>query len=221
VSDLDKLVSLAVELDRQEIMALAMEHVPDYSRASSRGNMVRVSGYSRMGEEGMQQHITGSHGMQPGHFGSDFSHPQSLGQWHAMDHLARGGSGLGHQHSVSRAGKEPVEHPLEKVEHAAAGHSDHAGGGEHGGHGVLGIAAHHLLREGPLMVHREVRRTGDREVRRRLFERGRHGGKHGPKGAGVKGVPGGGASSAGASGGGSGGGSGGSGGSGGGSGNSQ
>jgi hypothetical protein len=147
---LDKLVAAF----SAEPVGLAMERVPDYVRASSRGNTVRVSGYSRMGRDAMQSHLTASHGMARSSFGRDFAHPAALGAWHSMDHVARGES-LDHEH--------PGEDHAGQVAHHLAGGGDH----EHGGFGA--IAAHTAVWEGPAVAHREVRRNLDRQTRRRAY----------------------------------------------------
>ena len=184
-------VTLAEILD-EAMLELASVQVPQYTRASSRGNLVRVSGYSRMGIPGMQEHLTGGHGMAPHDFGQDFHHPQSLADWHSFDHFARGAGGgggaassLGHSHPTPRVSRlARTEHT---AEHAGGGHG---GGGEHGLHG-LGIS-HMAAWEGPVLVHREVRRTADRQVRRRFYRLDRHQAHAGKAPGGARGASGGG-----------------------------
>jgi hypothetical protein len=187
----------------EAMLELASVQVPQYTRASSRGNLVRVSGYSRMGMPGQQEHLVNGHGMHPTDFGQDFHHPQGLADWHAFDHFARGagGGGGGAMSSASSLGHAHPR-PLARAERSA-GHADGHGGGEHGLHG-LGIS-HMAAWEGPVLVHRETRRTLDRQVRRGFYrhvERHGHGGAaRGPQGA-SKGAQGG-SGSSGSSGGGS------------------
>lgn len=209
---LDKFLALTPVAGSVETLTLAAVRVPDYARQSSRGGVERVRGYTRMGPDAMQAHLESSHGVGAAHFGGDvFSHPASLASWHGQDHLARSMS-LGHGHALEHVAAEP-EHA-----HAASHAAEHAAGGagHEGGHG---IPFHHLLTGGMLAhgAHEEIRRTADRQTRRRAMrveQRKLHGGHHGAKAPGASGASGasGGSGSSG-SGGNSGGGSGGSGGS--------
>lgn len=196
-------VTLAEVLE-EAMLELASVQVPQYTRASSRGNLVRVSGYSRMGIPGMQEHLTAGHGMTPHDFGQDFHHPQSLSDWHAFDHFARGAGGGGGAMSAASSLDHAHPRPLARASVATGHAAEHHGGGgaEHHGHG-LGIG-HMAAWEGPVIVHREARRTLDRQVRRGFYRHveshGRRGVGKGPQGA-SKGAQGGSSSSGGGGGG--------------------
>jgi hypothetical protein len=117
-----------------------------------------VQGYSRLGRAGMQQHLTQAHGMHPADFGSDFARPQSLAQWHGMDHVARPSLGPAHADTGGPSVVSHATHDAERAEHGGGGH----GGGA--GHALEHVLAGHMAAQA---VHREGRRTADRQVRRR------------------------------------------------------
>jgi uncharacterized membrane protein YgcG len=212
---LERLSAIGAELALSAIdkIALASVHVPDYPRVSPRGTPEHVHGYDRMGPDAMLAHLA-SHGLSAGEI-SKFSHPESLAGWHGADHLAKG-TAAGHVHNSLHA-------TLEDAHRQTAGEAHAAGHAAAGGHGIGHLPGlHSALTELPAVVHRETRRTVDRQTRRRLYRAVHKHGSKGPRGA----KPPGGAGASGASGasggssgssGGSGSGSGGSGGSGGGS----
>lgn len=145
-------------------LALAVVQVPEYTRGTAKGNVVRVHSYSRLGRDAQQAHLA-AHGMSAGDFGHDFAHPQSLAAWHGMDHLARGDA-VGHVHHVADAGG--AVHAEHYSEHAVSHAGGHPGGGGHGGH-LPGFLGHMAAWEGPAIIHRETRRTIDRQTRRRAY----------------------------------------------------
>jgi uncharacterized membrane protein YgcG len=173
-----------------KLLELAAVRVPEYQRRSAKGGAVSVSSYTRMGRDAMQSHLTSSHGMDARGLGKDFSHPTSLAAWHGADHVARG-DGLDHQHPEGIA---------QHADHAVAHESEH-------GHGLGAVAGHMAVWEGPAIAHREVRRTIDRQTRRRLYRLDKHrgGSKRRPGGGFASGVASGASGSSSGGGGGSGG----------------
>lgn len=124
-----------------------------------------VPGYTHMGRSAAQQHLIQHHGMTPDAFGRDFAHPHNLDDWHHLDHVARPVAGHAHSDAAS-----PVRRSLSTAASTgskAASSAEHGGGGSGGHHGG---ALEHLPGAGTLVhsVHQEIRRTADRETRRRL-----------------------------------------------------